>query len=48
MESVLLNSGSTACHSKAKTRVASVGLKGKIALFRRLATWGEGGLMSKS
>ena len=33
---------------KANTQEASVGRKGKIALFRRPTTWGEGGLATKS
>ena len=48
METLLLNSGSAACCSKANTQEMSVGWKGKVALFRRLATWGEGRLVSKT
>ena len=44
----LLSSGLAADYWKASTGETSVGRKGKVALFRRLATWGEGGLMSKS
>ena len=35
-------------HLKANTQETGVGRKGKFALFRRLATWGEGGLASKN
>ena len=45
---VLLNSGSAACCSKARTPETRVGRKGKVALFKRLATWGEGRFMPKS
>ena len=48
LEGVLLNSGSAAHCLKANTLETSVGRKGKVALFRRPAVWGEGGLMSKS
>ena len=41
------NSGLAAHCLKANAREISVGGKGKVALFRRPATWGEGGLMSQ-
>jgi len=33
---------------KANTQETSVGGKGEVAVFRRPATWGDGGLMSKT
>lgn len=45
---MLLNSGFVSCRSEASTGGLSAGRKGKAALFRRPATWGEGGLVSKS
>ena len=42
------NSGSTACCSEADTWETIVDWKGKVALFRRLATWGEAELMCKN
>ena len=45
---LLLNSGLAASCSQANTRDISNGRKERVALCRRLATWGEGGFMSKS
>ena len=42
------NSGLAARCLKTNIRETSIGRKQKVALFRKLATWGEGGLMSKS
>ena len=44
---MLSNSGLTACCSKANTQERSVDWEGKVALFRRLANWGEDWLLSK-
>ena len=44
---MLSNSGLTACCSKANTQERSVDWEGKVALFRRLASWGEDWLLSK-
>ena len=45
---LLLNSGLAVSCSQANTRDISNGRKERVALCRRLATWGEGGFMSKS
>ena len=45
---MVLNSDLAAHHLKASTWEKSFGRNGKIALFRRLETWGEGGLMRKN
>ena len=45
---LLLNSGLAAHCLNTNTLQTSVGRKGKVALFRRLATGGEGRLLSKS
>ena len=44
---MLSNSGLTACCSKTNIRERSVDWEGKVALFRRLANWGEDWLLSK-
>ena len=44
---MLSNSGLTACCSKANTQERSVDWEGEVALFRRLANWGEDWLLSK-
>ena len=45
---LLLNSGLAVSCSQANTKDISNGRKERVALCRRLATWGEGGFMSKS
>ena len=45
---LLPNPGPAAHCSEANSREASVGRKGKVALFRSLATGGEGGLLSEN
>lgn len=45
---LLSNAGLAAHCSKANTQEMSAGRKGKLALFKRPATWGEHRLMSKN
>ena len=45
---LLANPGLAARRSKANSQETSVGRKGKVALFRRPATGGEGGLLSEN
>ena len=45
---LLLNSGLAVSCSQTNTRDMSTGRKERVALCKKLATWGESGFMSKS